>query len=174
MEVFMNFIVTGLFLIVLGIIVLGSNLIEASSIDFKYVSQNIFRCILTGLIGFWVAEIFKYGKKIEEKASVNILRKIQRKDGKWIFNKIENFRNSGADLYHLEYPNEDKVDEIELFLKRNKFTLYFCDGSKSEMKSEGMKINETRIEVNNTIRNKIEVEYFDGNGNWYSKIFIQQ
>jgi hypothetical protein len=168
------FVIIVIFSFILFLIRIGSNLVEVSSIDFKFVSQNIFRCILTGLIGFVVAEIFKYGKKLEEKALVNVLKKIQKKNKKWLFNKIENLQYDGGNLYHLEYLNEDKVDEIESFLKKNKFVLYFCNGSKNDMRDKGMEKNETRIEWNDRIKNKIEVEYFDGTGQWYSKTFIQQ
>jgi hypothetical protein len=151
---------------------IGSNIVKCSSIDFTFIVQNIFRFILTGLIGYWTAKIFKYSEQIKENKSVNILKKIQKKDKKWIFSKINDF--AGGDLYHLEYQCVDKIEEIEIFLRRNKFELYFCNGSKDMMKDAEMKINETRIEMNTKFPNRIEVEYFDGIGKFYSRLYIQK
>ncbi|GHV74652.1 hypothetical protein AGMMS49940_19540 [Spirochaetia bacterium] len=170
-------LVSCLFIISLVLLGMISNNIEMESLDFKFIMQNIFRGVLTGLIGYWVATIFKYCENLKLKNPLKVLKSISKKDTKWIYTKIEDFKDRNGDLHKLEYMGEDKVDEIEKYLAKKKFVLYFSRGSKSDMKSEPnvMKINETRIEMNTSCNPpQCGVEYFDGTGKYYYKIFIQK
>ena len=62
---FFNIIFTIIFIFCLTILSIISNNVRSETINFKFVIETVFRVVLTGLVGYWITQLYKFGEKIK-------------------------------------------------------------------------------------------------------------